>query len=99
MQERSRIIVGGLVLFLAIFLLGFVVHISPRFPGSLTGSLIGITGALLMLVPLLYLIVKRVPFLKARVTRIVSLRTLLAIHIYAGVLGPILGAIHSAHKF
>lgn len=99
MQESSRIIVGGLVLFLAVFVFGFVVHVSPRFPGSLTGSLIGITGALLMLVPLLYLVVKRVPFLKTHVTHVVSLRTLLAIHIYAGVLGPILGVIHSAHKF
>lgn len=92
-------VVGGLVVFLAIFPLGFLVHVSPRFPGSLAGSLVGIAGAVLMMVPLLYLIVKRAPLLRTAVTRVVSMRTLLAVHIYAGVLGPILGAVHSAHKF
>ena len=52
-----------------------------------------------MLVPLAYLIVKRVGPLKRAVTRRVSLRTLLAWHIYAGILGPILGLLHTGHKF
>ena len=99
MQERGRTIVGALVLLLLLFPLGFYLHVSPRFPGSLLGSSIGIAGAVFMLVPFLYVLVKRVPFLKAGVTRYVSMRTLLMIHIYAGVLGPILGVIHSAHKF
>lgn len=99
MQERSAIIVGSLVLLLVLLPLGFVLHASPRFPGSLAGSLIGIAGAGLMLVPFLYGVVKRSSFLRTRITRHVSMRTLLAFHIYAGVLGPVLGMLHSAHKF
>ena len=99
MQERSAIAVGGLVLLLLLLPLGYLIHASSRFPGSLAGSLLGIAGAVLMLVPLVYVIIKRVPFLKTRVTRHMSMRTLLALHVYAGVLGPILGMIHAAHKF
>lgn len=91
--------VGGLVLLLVGFPLGFLVHVSARFPGSLTGSLIGIAGAVLMLAPFAYLVIKRVPRMKARVTRHVSMRTLLTLHIYAGILGPLLGLVHAAHKF
>lgn len=99
MQERSAIAIGGLVLLLLLLPLGYLIHASPRFPGSLAGGLLGIAGAVLMLVPLLYVIIKRVPFLKTRVTRHASMRTLLAVHVYAGVLGPILGMLHAAHKF
>lgn len=99
MQERNAITVGGLVLLLLLLPLGYVIHVSPRFPGSLSGSLVGIAGAVLMLSPLLYVAVKRVPALRARITRRVSMTTLLALHVYAGVLGPILGLIHAAHKF
>lgn len=98
-QERESLVVGGLVLLLVGFPLGFLVHVSARFPGSLAGSLIGIAGAVLMLVPFAYLGIKRLPGLKSRVTRRVSMRTLLTIHIYAGILGPLLGLVHAAHKF
>lgn len=87
-----------MLLFL-IFPLGFLIHISPRFPGSLAGSLIGIAGALLMLAALAYPLVKRLSWLRDRITPRLSLATLLAIHVYAGVLGPLLGLVHSAHKF
>jgi hypothetical protein len=70
-----------------------------RLPGSLGGSLIGITAAVLMLVALSYVLLKRVPALYARATKYVAPRTLLAIHVYAGVAGPLLGLIHAAHKF
>ncbi len=99
MQERERAIVTGLILLLLVLALGFYVHRDPRFPGSLAGGVLGISGAALMLLPLAYLFVKRIPFLRKRVTRAVSMRTLLAIHIYAGVLGPILGVLHSGHRF
>ena len=56
-------------------------------------------AAAMMLVPLLYLVVKRVPWLRTRVSSRISMRTLLAFHVYAGVLGPILGLLHAAHKF
>ncbi|MGD9689720.1 MAG: hypothetical protein AB7K52_06055 [Phycisphaerales bacterium] len=99
MQERERAIVTGLVVLLVILVLGFYVHRDPRFPGSLTGGVLGISAAALMLVPLAYLLVKRVPLLRRWVTRGVSMRTLLAVHIYAGVLAPILGVLHSGHRF
>ena len=99
MVERERAIVTGLVLLLVLLTLGFYVHRDPRFPGSLTGGVLGISAAALMLVPLVYLLIKRIPPLKRAVTPAVSMRTLLAIHIYAGVLAPILGILHSGHKF
>lgn len=99
MIERERAIVTGLILLLVVLTLGFYVHRDPRFPGSLTGGVLGISAAALMLVPLVYLFIKRIPFLKRAVTPAVSMRTLLAIHIYAGVLAPILGILHSGHKF
>lgn len=99
MKERERLVVSGLTVLLLIFWLGFLVHRSPRFAGSLFGGLLGVSGAVLMLVPLAYLVVKRVPALKILVTRFVSMRTLLAWHIYAGVLGPILVLLHTGHKF
>lgn len=99
MKERERLLVSGLVILLLIVWLGFLVHRSPRFAGSLHGHLLGIAGGLLMLVPLGYMIVKRVRPLKRVVTRWVSMRTLLAWHIYAGVVGPILVILHTGHKF
>ena len=99
MVERERAIVTGLVLLLVVLTLGFYIHRDPRFPGSLTGGVLGISGAALMLVPLVYLLIKRIPPLKRAMTTAVSMRTLLAIHIYAGVLAPILGILHSGHKF
>lgn len=99
MRERSGALVAILVTLLVLFPLGFVFHASPRFPGSLFGSLIGIAAALLMLVPLLYVAAKRIPAVNAWMTPRVSTRTLLSLHIYAGVLAPILGLVHAAHKF
>jgi len=99
MKEREAVTVTGLVLFLSLFWLGFLVHQSPRFAGSFWGGVLGVSGATLMLVPLAYLLIKRVNTLKQAVTRHVSMRTLLAWHIYAGVVGPILVLFHTGHKF
>ncbi|QEG35803.1 hypothetical protein [Bythopirellula goksoeyrii] len=99
MKERERILVTALVVLMLITWLGFPFHESPRFAGSLWGGVFGVTGALLMLAPLAYMIVKRVKPLKQYTTKFVSKRTLLAWHIYAGVLGPILVVIHSGHKY
>lgn len=99
MKERERLVVGGLTALMLLLWLGFLVHRSPRFPGSLAGSLLGIAAALLMLVPLAYSVAKRVRFVRTRVTARISLRTFLAWHIYAGVLGPILALLHTGHRF
>lgn len=99
MKEKEKIVVTGLVFLMLLAWLGFPLHHSHRFAGSFWGGVFGVTGALLMLVPLAYLVVKRNKKLKQAVTKRVSMRTLLAWHIYAGVLGPILVILHSGHKY
>ena len=99
MKERERIVVTGVLCVLLLGWLGFLLHRSPRFPGSGVGAVFGIAGAALMLVPLAYPIAKRIPFLHARITPHVSMQSLLALHVYAGILGPLLAIIHTGHKF
>mgnify|MGYP002624157202 CR=1 FL=1 len=98
-KERDSAIMGGLTLLMLLLWLGFFVHRSPRFAGSLLGHSIGIAGASLMLVPLAYSAIKRVTPLKRLVTPLVPMRTLLAWHIYAGIIGPMLVLLHTGHRF
>lgn len=99
MKEREKIMVTGLVTLMLVTWLGFFLHRSPRFAGSPMGGVFAVTGSVLMLVPLLYMFIKRIPGLKRRVTKWASMRTLLTWHVYAGVLGPILVVVHTGHKF
>ncbi|QGM95838.1 hypothetical protein F7D13_17245 (plasmid) [Methylocystis rosea] len=99
MQERERVVIAGLIVLMLILGPGFFVHRSPRFAGSLAGGALGVSAALLMVSPLGYALVKRVAFVRNVVTRKVSLRTLLAWHVYTGIVGPILALLHSGHKF
>lgn len=71
--------------------LGFLLHRSPRFAGSLSGGVLAVSGTVLMFVPLAaYSVVKRVRVIKSRVTDWISMRTLLAVHISMALLGSIL---------
>ena len=99
MKEREGIVLSGTVAVLLLAWLGFLLHRSPRFAGSGAGAAFGIAGATLMLIPLAYPFVKRIPSLRAAVTKHMSLQTLLTIHVYAGILGPLLAIIHTGHKF
>lgn len=99
MHFQERQIVTSLVLLMLFLWLGFFWHRDTSFPGSLAGSMLGIAGAFFMLVPLWYLIIKRISFLKKWVTRAIPMPVLLKWHIYAGIAGPILGLLHSAHRF
>ncbi len=99
MKERERIVVTGVLTVLLFAWLGFLVHRSPRFAGSGVGAAFGIAGAVLMLVPLAYMLVKRIPFLNALVTPHVSLPSWQTAHVYAGIFGPLLAIIHTGHKF
>lgn len=99
MKERERVVVIGVLSVLLFAWLGFLVHRSPRFAGSGIGAVFGIAGAVLMLVPLAYPTVKRIPFLHAWITPHASLQSLLAVHVYAGIFGPVLAIIHTGHKF
>lgn len=99
MQERERTVVGSLVVLLLVLWLGFLWHRSPHFAGSAWGGVLGVSGGALMLWPIGYSLIKRVPAMKAAVTRRVPLRTLLAWHVYTGVLGALLALLHTGHKF
>ncbi|MGV3531388.1 MAG: hypothetical protein ACO1QR_03390 [Chthoniobacteraceae bacterium] len=99
MKERERIVVSGTLGVLLLAWLGFLFHRSPRFAGSSTGLAFGITGAVLMLLPLAYSFVKRIPFLQSRIKPRVSMQALMTVHVYTGILGPLFGIIHTGHKF
>jgi hypothetical protein len=100
MRDREKTIVALLVLLMLTVWLGFLFHRSPRFAGSLTGGVLGVSGTFLMFVPLAaYSIVKRVKTIKRRVTAWMSMRTLLTVHIYTALIGSILVLLHTGHKF
>ena len=99
MKERERIVFTGVLSILLLAWLGFLFHTSPRFAGSAMGAVFGIAGAVLMLIPLAYPIVKRIPAINARVTKHMSMQTQLTVHIYSGIFGPLLAIIHTGHKF
>ncbi len=99
MNNRERIIVSSIFAVLVFGWLGFLLHTSPDFAGSGLGAVFGISGAVLMLVPLVYVFAKRVPFFKKRITNYVSLQMWLSIHIYTGIFGALLALIHTGHKY
>jgi hypothetical protein len=99
-MERERAIMGSLLLLQLILWLGFLVHRSPRFPGSLAGGVLAVSGALLMIVPpILYSAAKRTEFFKKIITRRISLGTLLASHVFTSIVGSILAILHTGHRF
>ena len=99
MRDRERLIVASVFTVLVFAWLGFLLHVSPRFAGSGIGAVFGISGAVLMLVPLTYVVAKRIPFFKDRITKYVSLQTWLSVHVYTGILGALLALIHTGHKY
>ena len=99
MKDRDRFLVTTIFAVLIFGWLGFLVHTSPRFAGSGLGSAFGIAGAALMLVSVAYVAVKRIPFIKRGVNKYVSQKTLLSIHVYTGIVGALLGLIHTGHKY
>lgn len=99
-MKNERTIIAGLLVFQLVLWLGFLFHHSPRFPGSLTGGILGLLGALLMILPpLIYSVVKRIEVVKQFVTKRVSLSTLLTWHVYTGIVGSILAILHTGHHF
>jgi hypothetical protein len=99
MSDRERLIVLALGTVVLVLAPGYLLHVSPRFAGSLAGGILGVTAALLMLLVLAYPAVKYIGWLKLRVTRHVPLGRLLSLHIYAGLLASILAIAHSGHKY
>jgi len=99
MSDKERLLVLGLGTLLLFLAPGYLLHVAPRFPGSLPGGLLGITAAGLMLLVLLYPAIKYVGWLRARVTRHVSLGRLLSLHIYGGLLAALIAILHSGHNY
>lgn len=97
--DHERLIVTGVLSILLLSWLGFFLHRSPRFPGSGIGTVLGIAAALLMLVPLGYTVAKRVKSLREGIGKRLSLKALMTLHVYAGLLGPFLAVLHTGHKF
>jgi hypothetical protein len=64
-------------------------------PSGAAGQTFGVAGALLMLMPFLYMARKRVRWLK----RAGSMKTWLEIHLFCGVVGPVLVTFHTSFKF
>lgn len=85
-----------LIMLLLVLWGGFLIHRSPRFPGSLPGGVLAATAAgLMVLFPLFYGVVKRVRWLKGRV----SLGALLTWHVHTGAVGAALALLHTGHRF
>ena len=95
MSARERLTVSLLMAMVALFVPGFLLHAAPRFPGSLTGGLLGIGGVLGMLLLLAYSLTKRIPWLRRRV----ALGTMLSFHVYTGMIGAVLGILHTGHYY
>lgn len=98
MERERRFVTAFLVLQLVLWL-GFFIHRSPRFPGSLSGGVLGVVAAVLMLVPLAYPLVKRITWLKQNISTRWPLPRVLAWHVYASVLGALFGILHTGHRF
>ncbi len=99
MREREPLVATTLVIIIFVVWGGEAFHVAPRFAGSPLGGALGVSGALLMLGALVHSVIKQVKPIKAAVTRHVSMRTLLAWHVYAGLLGCLLVLLHTGHKF
>jgi hypothetical protein len=64
-------------------------------PSGQAGRTFGIAAAALMLVPFAYMVLKRIPRLRSAG----NLRLWLEIHIFCGIVGPVLVTYHTAFKF
>ena len=99
MGDKERLLAGALVTLLLFVAPGYLLHVSPRFPGSLMGSMLGVAGAVLLILVLVYPAVKYVKWINVRVTRRFPLRRLLTFHVYAGIFVALLVILHLAHKY
>lgn len=97
---RERAAMGSLIAVLLVLWAGFLVHRAPRFPGSLAGGALAVTGASLMVViSLAYMAIKRIRPLRARFSSRFSMGKLLEWHVYTSALGAILVLLHTGHRF
>ncbi len=81
-----------LAIFFVLLVLGFLLHQSQTFAGSLPGHILGIAGAVIIGLALVYPIRKRIFGKKGKANPLNR-------HIIYGLTGASLGTVHSAHKF
>lgn len=99
-MARQRTALSTLIVLLLVLWAGFIVHRSPRFPGSLTGGILAVSGASLIVVfSVFYSAVKRFPALRPALSKYLSMQQLLIVHVYTGALGAILVLLHTGHRF
>ena len=99
MNRTERLTVEVILTLLLFLVPAFVLHTSLRFAGSLAGFVLGVAAAALMASLLIYPLAKYSTRLKPWITRVASMRTLLAFHVYAGVFGAFLAILHTGHKY
>jgi hypothetical protein len=99
MGERERLIADILLASLLLLVPAFALHSDPRFAGSLAGFALGSSAATLMLLLLVYPLTKYITGLKALVTRLLSMRTLLGFHVRAGIVASFLALLHTGHNY
>jgi hypothetical protein len=99
MGERERLIVDVVLAALLLLVPAFLLHSDARFAGSLAGFALGSCAAVLMGLLVVYPVTKCSKGSRGAVTRLVSTRTLLAFHVYAGIIAAFLALLHTGHKF
>lgn len=99
MSQIERMVVEVVLTLVLLLVPAFVLHASPRFPGSLAGFVLGAAATTLMLALLIHPLAKYGTRLRPRVTPLASTRALLAFHVYAGVFSTFLAVLHTGHKY
>jgi len=99
MDERKRLIVDLVLAGLLLLVPTFLFHADDRFSGSMAGFALGTCAAILMVLLLVYPLTKYSRSLKVLVTRLMSMRALLGIHVYAGIVAAFVALLHTGHKF
>lgn len=99
MNGTERLIVGAVLTILLFLVPAAILHTATRFAGSLAGFVLGVAAATLMVSLLIYPLAKYSISLRPWITRIASMRALLAFHVYAGVFGAFLAILHTGHKY
>ena len=99
MRDREPKIAAATIFILLLVWIGGGIEPSHDFAGSALGGVLALAGTFLLLTPLLFLVIKRIDFVKTIVVRHIPMRTILIWHIYAGFVGTILVLLHTGHKF
>lgn len=90
---------AALVAVIGVLWLGFFVHRSTSFPGSVLGVALGILAAAAMLAAAAHGFARRLPFLRKALAARMEVRRLVQAHVYVGALAALLALLHSGHKF